>query len=93
MALYAAIKNSGRELLKTSNTDSLDFISDVEVRARKTLSADSYENFIRIVTRHPDLYPTVPATVRGQLGEAFIKNGLGFTGTYKKLYFLTKSET
>ena len=89
MALYAAIKESGREKLRGTNTDPLDFIADVELHAKKVLEY-YYEDFMALIKDDPNKYTEVKPTIRNILGKEFLEAKLSLGGSYRKLYFIVK---
>jgi len=90
LALYAAIKESGREKLRGTNTDAIDFISDVELHAKKVLDV-YYEDFINLIKDDPNKYTEVTPMIRNILGKEFLEAKLSLGGSYRKLYFMVKA--
>ena len=98
VALYSTLLN-GRGSLKVRRAkistsgevqcEPLDYLWDVEIKARDTLDPVNYAMFLRLsYQEQPEL---LPAHVKEQLGEAFDANGLGIGGAYRSLYFRVKN--
>ena len=100
MALYAVLSDQRhnfrvrRAELNLSGkvpAESLDFLLDVEIRARQALDDDvTYWMFIRCAQAGTTklLWPGHQA----DLGKAFLENNLGVGGDYSSLYFRVKND-
>jgi hypothetical protein len=98
-ALYSTLL-SGRGALRVRrakiNTsgevqcEPLDFLWDVEIRAKEILDPLDYAMFLRLsYQEQPEL---IPAHIKEALGIIFDANGLGITGAYRSLYFRIKNQ-
>jgi len=68
----------------------IDFVIDVEIKAKRLLGEPIYNLFLRAVfNENLDL---LPESTREALGENWISYGLGPEGTYRKLFFRVKNE-
>jgi hypothetical protein len=101
MQLYVAIKDSDAEVLRSENTDALDFVADVELKARDAAAAEAYyagkigdyKFFMQLLKGYPaELLTNVPLEYRLAIGKEFCAKGLTITGPYKKLYFRIKGQ-
>ena len=96
VALYTDLKNTSLRVKQaTIKADELeaqpiDFVIDVELKAKRLLGEPIYNLFLRAVfNENLDL---LPESTREALGENWISYGLGPDGTYRKLYFRIKNE-
>jgi hypothetical protein len=69
----------------------LDFILDVELKAKSKLDINYYNMFIRVATTGGD-YSVFPEYMKLVLGETWWDNGLGVDGHYARLYFKVKND-
>ena len=95
MALFCAIQDSRNAILKNGkNTDPLDFCADVHIKVRRAmLDTSDLLQFEQMLETNPGNYEKVPQLIRAEIGRQFIKYDMGLTGTYRKLYFIIKSQT
>lgn len=68
----------------------LDFVLDVEVKAKRLLGEPIYMLFLRAVFN--ENLGVIPDHVKKALGRQWMSYGLGPEGTYRKLYFRIKNE-
>ena len=69
----------------------LDFLLDVEKKARRVLTPRQYTLFyLYSLHNHPEL---IPADVQLALGTVWCENDLGIDGPYRTLYFRVKNKT
>lgn len=98
MALYSVLKNSPRIAAKRAklnlrnqvNAEPIDFICDVEIKAKRCLSAPQYAWFESVVAI-PDGYKLLPASIQEALGKTFVIGRLHLDGDYKALFFMAKN--
>jgi len=92
VALYQVFVEN-RETLRTKQAEyrcdevqalPIDFMIDVELKARRVLPLPLYTMFLR----HPEL---LPETARVLLGQVWKEYGLGVEGSYRVLYFKAKN--
>lgn len=97
-ALYLVL-NEGRESLRTKRAEyrndevqaiPLDFLLDVELKARRALSETMYQMFLRLAST--DSLEVLPEDAKLMLGMTWQEWGMGVEGSYKTLYFRTKNE-
>ncbi len=68
----------------------IDFMIDVELKAKRVLPTPMYEMFLRLTTlSNLELLPTAAKLLLGQVWKEY---GLGVEGSYRTLYFKTKNE-
>ena len=97
MALYCVLKNEGRplsirraELRQGEVTaEAIDFIADVEVKAKRILTVAQYQRFMRLAAQ--DRYNEVPPKYRQALGVLFLRSAMNYDGDYRVLYFRAKN--
>jgi hypothetical protein len=94
MQLYVAIKDSDAEVLRSENTDALDFVADVELKSTAAATQHKdHRHFIQLLKRDlPGLLIAVPVDLQQAIGKEFCAKGLTITGPYKKLYFRIKGQ-
>lgn len=97
MALYTAlhtshlsVKRAKLNLRNQVNAEPIDFICDVEIKAKRALSWAEWTWFER-TSATPDGYTVLPRHLKQLLGKAFKEGGLHIDGDYKTLYFLAKN--
>lgn len=97
-ALYSVLKSNASALrvkqaiMRADELEPLplDYIIDVETKARRLLGEPIYNLFLRaIFNENLDL---LPEYTREAMGRDWISYGLGPEGTYRKLYFRVKNE-
>ena len=97
MALYIVLKNEGRpqsirraELKQGEVTaEAIDFIADVEIKAKRILNATQYRLLMKFVAE--DKYNSTPKTVKQQLGVLFLRSNMNYDGDYRVLYYRAKN--
>lgn len=97
MALYCALKNESRpqsirraELKQGEVTaEPIDFIADVEVKAKRVLTADQFRRLMSLAEK--DRYHEVPPKYKQQLGLLFLRSKMNYDGDYRVLYFRAKN--
>jgi hypothetical protein len=100
MALYAAHKNKDSARVRRAelnlqnqvNAEPIDFICDVEIKARRVLSTPAYKLFMFICENSPDKAKYLPITDQQILGREFITRKLHLDGDYKTLFFRLKNQ-
>jgi hypothetical protein len=88
LALYYSLKSNPSLSLK--NVDATDFLCDVEIKARRTLTPLQYQMFLRMA--EDGSYDALPTNFKQELGKVFLKNNLGVGGHYRVLYFKAKNQ-
>lgn len=68
----------------------IDFLMDVELKAKRVLPADIYDMFLRLTSLGQLSLLPQPAQIL--LGRVWKEYGLGVEGSYSKLYFKTKND-
>ena len=68
----------------------LDFVIDVELKAKRLLGESLYNMFLRAV--FSEQLGTLPEYTREALGRTFIDYGLTPEGSYRRLYYTTKND-
>ncbi len=97
VALYAVLKANTSLRVKQAiiradelEAQPIDFVIDVELKAKRLLGEPIYNLFLRAVfNENLDL---LPESTREALGKDWISYGLGPEGTYARLYFHVKNE-
>ena len=98
MALYQVF-NEGRESLRTKRAENrcdevraipLDFLIDVELKAKRALPGPIYYMFLRLAAISN--LEVLPEFAKLLLGRTFVEYGLGVDGSYRTLYFKAKNE-
>jgi len=97
-ALYRTLLD-GRASLKVRRTelganeevsaDPLDFLMDVEIKAKRTLQPTIYAMFLRLSADND--YALLPTEHKKALGTVWDESNLGVCGDYKSLYFRVKN--
>jgi len=87
LALYYSLKSNPS--LSLRNEDALDFLCDIQIRARNTLTPLQYKMFLR--TAEDGYYDVLPTNLKQDFGKVFLKNNLGVGGHYRVLYFKAKN--
>jgi len=94
MGLYSALKSAGQFVVKRAEMKqgecaalAIDFTADVEIKARRAIGDDLYAwlNWTKVL-RDPEVYPSLPLSIKETLGLAFDKGRLGPYGDYRSLY-------
>lgn len=97
MALYVALSSSREQYTIRRAAigkdgvpaDPIDFIADVEIKAKRTLSPVMYEMFLRLAEEgQADLLPKAD---KQALGLKFLKSNMHEAGDYRTLYFRVKN--
>lgn len=92
-ALYQVL-NEGRDSLRVKRAEyhgdetlaaPLDFLLDVEIKAKCTLSEVYYFMFLR----NPEL---IPEHLKKELGRVYVEYGLGPEGAYRTLFFRARND-
>lgn len=68
----------------------IDFMMDVELKAKRVLPTPMFEMFLRLVALSN--LELLPMTAKLLLGKVWKEYGLGVEGSYRTLYFKTKNE-
>lgn len=98
MALYYALKGESqprgirRAILNQSgevDAEPIDFIADVEKKAKRILNPVQYRLLMKFVAE--EKYTQVPRTIRQQLGVLFLRSNMDFDGDYRVLYFRARN--
>lgn len=97
MALYCVLKNENRpqsirraELKQGEVTaEPIDFIADVEVKAKRILTPDQYRRLMSLTSQ--DRYNEVPPKYKQALGVLFLRSAMNYDGDYRVLYFRAKN--
>ncbi len=97
LALYCVLKKEGRplsirraELRQGEVTaEAIDFIADVEVKAKRILTIAQYQRFMRLAAQ--DRYNEVPPKYKQALGVLFLRSAMNYDGDYRVLYFRAKN--
>ena len=96
VALYTDLKNTTlrvkQAIIRADELEAqpIDFVIDVELKAKRLLGEPIYNLFLRAVfIENLDL---LPESTREALGKDWIGYGLGPEGTYRRLYFHIKNE-
>ena len=98
VALYTALKHDTSSLrIKQAiyradevQAQPLDFVLDIEIKAKRLLGQTIYDLFLRSVFN--DNLELMPEYMRETLGREWISYGLGPDGTYRRLYYTVKNE-
>ncbi len=97
MALYTALKDQPSRGVRRAQLNAhgevdcevIDFLSDVEIKAKRTLESYFYMRLMRLVSL--DRYQEFPLDLQNELGQVFLRNDLGCGGHYRVLYFRAKN--
>ena len=98
MELYATLKNSPVQQMRRAEfkhgevaAEAIDFLCDVELKAKKHLSPSEYSLWF-VVVIDPEQFHYVSERIKQSLGRIFQQNRLDMTGDYKRLYFKVKNQ-
>jgi hypothetical protein len=69
--------------------ESIDFVSDVEIKAKRTLTPVYYKVFLQLSAENA--YELFPVDMQCALGQAFLKSRMNFDGDYRVLYYRAKN--
>ena len=97
LALYHTLKGENRpqsirraEMKQGEVTaEPIDFLADVEIKARRLLSPMYYQFFLQIGSVGD--YHKMPRELKQTLGLTFLRNDLNYDGAYRVLYFRAKN--
>lgn len=96
-ALYCVLKGSPqagprRAVLNQSGEvtpEAIDFLADVEIKAKRTLSPLYYRVFLDLAIDGE--YEQLPIDMQCALGQAFLKSRMNYDGDYRVLYYRAKN--
>lgn len=86
LALYSTLKASPSK----ANSDAIDFLADVEIKARRVLPFIIYSVFLRVA--ESGTYDVLPTQFKQQLGKEFLKRKMNLDGDYRVLYYKAKNQ-
>lgn len=87
---HLRIRRASLNLRGEVRAEALDFICDVELKARRILNTKEFEMFRRCVSQgEPEL---VPREMQRNLGQIWNDYDLNYDGPYGRLYFMVKNE-
>jgi hypothetical protein len=97
-ALYSILKSNSMSLrvkqvvYRADEAECLpiDFIIDIETKAKRTVGQRFYDMFLRAV--YNENLELLSETLREALGRTFLEYGLGPDGAYRRLYYKTKND-
>ena len=96
MALYGVLKAHPVRTVKRAElrqgevaAESVDFLSDVEIKAKRILSPAQYSLLMSHVAE--ERIDSVPKDVQEQLGLMFLRSKLNYDGDYRVLYYKAKN--
>lgn len=97
MALFTALKDQPSRGVRRAQLNAhgevdpeiIDFLSDVEIKAKRTLPPYDYARLMRLVSL--DKYQEAPLDLQNELGQVLLRNDLGCGGHYRVLYFRAKN--
>ncbi len=72
------------------DAESVDFLSDVEIKAKRVLSPTQYRLFLKFAAEEKP--ESVPQILRQSLGLMFLRSNLNFDGHYRVLYYRAKND-
>jgi hypothetical protein len=89
MGLYLFLKDTSAEALEgAEHSDAPDFLSDVELKAKRALGDPlDYRLFLEIIGEARIDYLGIPFAIRTKLGQEFSKAKLTRHGVYRRLYW------
>ena len=98
VALYSILKANSKSLrvkqvlYRADEAEALpvDFLIDVELKARRAVGQRFYDMFQRAV--YNENTEVLPERVRETLGRTFLEYGLGPDGAYARLYYKVKND-
>ena len=98
VALYSILKSNSSSLrVKQAvyradevTAEPIDFILDVEIKAKRAVGQRFYDMFLRAV--YNENLDLLSDTLRETLGSTFIEYGLGPDGTYRRLFYSIKND-
>ena len=98
VALYSILKSNSSSLrVKQAvyradevTAEPIDFILDVEIKAKRAVGQRFYDMFLRAV--YNENLDLLSDTLRETLGSTFLEYGLGPDGTYRRLFYSTKND-
>lgn len=100
MAAYAIIRTTNLAQVRRAEmrqgeikAEPIDFVCDIEVRAKKTLTDRNELILWWDVLEEPDRYPDLPEYLQETLGMAFQQYDLSIAGPYRQLYFRLKNQS
>jgi len=87
---HLRIRRAALNLRGEVKAEPIDFIADVELKAKRILEPVEFEMFQRLVLQgEPEL---LPPGLQRDLGEIWNRYGLNFDGPYSSLFFQVKNE-
>ena len=96
MTLYAVLKAQPSQSIHRAElrqgevaAESVDFLSDVEIKAKRILSPAQYSLLMSHVAE--ERIDSVPKDVQEQLGLMFLRSKLNYDGDYRVLYYRAKN--
>jgi len=97
-ALYSILKSNSMSLrvkqvvYRADEAECLpiDFIIDIETKAKRTVGQRFYDMFLRAV--YNENLELLSETLREALGRTFLEYGLGPDGAYRRLYYKNKND-
>jgi hypothetical protein len=98
LALYCTLKGSPkpqsikRAELNASGevtAEAIDFIADVELKAKRQLNSTQYRLFLKFAAE--EKYESVPKSLKQLLGLRFLRSDLNYDGAYRVLYYKAKN--
>lgn len=96
MTLYAVLKAQPSQSIHRAElrqgevaAESVDFLSDVEIKAKRILSPAQYSLLMSHVAE--ERIDSVPKDVQEQLGLMFLRSKLNYDGDYRVLYYKAKN--
>lgn len=97
MALYMTLKDNPQRTLRRAElkqgeviAEAIDFLVDVELKAKRILPPIIYEVFMRLAEQgHPEI---LPDNFKQNLGFLFWKSKMDIAGHYRTLYLRAKNQ-
>ncbi len=99
MALYCFLQGNPKpqairraKLNQSGEVDAegIDFLADVEIKAKRVLSPTQYRLFLKFAAEEKP--ESVPQILRQSLGLMFLRSNLNFDGHYRVLYYRAKND-
>ena len=88
MALYATLKDQPSKNVR--NAEAIDFLADVEIKAKRVLPPIIYAVFLRVA--ECGTYDVMPTHFKQDLGREFYNRKLNLDGDYRVLYYKAKNQ-
>jgi len=87
---HLRVRRAALNLRGEVRAEAIDFLADVELKARRVLSPQEFKAFLERV--HTETTDKTPVSIQMLLGELWNRYDLNFDGPYGSLYFMIRNE-